>query len=724
MTKHPKPRGRTAGDPLVDLVHAAGDAVREHGWDAVSRAVAATRPGGTNSPPAELRGVYAAVNRLSRSAWTPIITPLVTALVAGVKHPQVDKRGWAEDMLGRSLEIPIAQHPTGPMTRARQRRLLAVLGSTQIVGIASAARKAPKAKQAFATGMMIPGGGFLYSRDPLRFAASMVAFAFSLLLWFGAGGMVVPPLVWAAAAALAARRAGRADKTWQGAAFAIGAAVAVLGVEQYRLRRKTFQKQVEQASAANGLLSAARPPLRGDARPAVHAGPELGDEELALTRRFVDMARQAPDDWSNWTVIDQFQPAALRYQVDAMINTLALQRYVHNPSATAYLDDAQRRLIERYQQKKVWGYWALENLWGNLEWDPDPGKKQNIMMTGYFALSIGLYQTVSGDFSHSERGAITFAWNKRRRYRYSLGELCSALTADYVRSPWGLVVCEPNWIFSLCNLRGGTALRVHDRLHGTNFWEQVKDGYVRGFEQEIVRPDGMVNAYRSSRAGLGQIGVVSATDLRPLIPHVADRGYLLLQAACKQEAGSVHTPFAGDDRLLDPGNYSFHPLTAYAAVMEEGREAGDEDLYRGAYAELKERAAPRIDDRGWLTVDGASTLAYTLFGRALFGRAGGWLDLVEKGMPRQWLDGPVLDTVPYPDAMVARAVSDGAALDVVLRSTNGGGRIEVGFARLKPRQKYGLHGALDETVVADEHGRAHAVIDLEDRREVRVSPHA
>ena len=47
------------------------------------------------------------------------------------------------------------------------------------------------------------------------------------------------------------------------------------------------------------------------------------------------------------------------------------------------------RLVEKYQQKKVWSYWAYENLWGNFEWDPDPARKQNIMLTGFFALSLG-----------------------------------------------------------------------------------------------------------------------------------------------------------------------------------------------------------------------------------------------------------------------------------------------------------------------------------------------
>jgi hypothetical protein len=684
--------------------------------------LAAVRAGRPGAPASELAGVYAVVGRMSRSAWTPIVAPLVTALVASVRHPEIDKARRAADPLDRSLEIPIADRASGPMTRARHRRLLAVLGSAQVAGLAAAAANAPGHRQAFAVGLMAPGGGFLYTRDPALFVVSLVAFAFSMLLWFGAAGMVVPPLVWIAAAAVAGRRASSGRRTWRGAGFVLAAALATTGAEMLRHRRRTFAAQVEQAKAANALLSTATPPLRGEARPSVHAAGELGEEELALTRRFVDMAMQAPDDWTNWTVIDQFQPAALRYQIDAMINGLALQRYVHNPAATCYLDEAQRRLIDRYQQRKVWGYWALENLWGNLEWDPDPGKKQNIMMTGYYALSIGLYQTVSGDLRHSRPGAINYRWNDRRTYRYSLGELCSSLTADYVRSPWGLVVCEPNWIYALCNTRGGSALRVHDRVHGTNFWDQVADGYFRGFEDEIIRPDGMLNGHRSSRLGLGEVGINLSTDLRPLLPHVADRNSVLLRAVCRAPDGTVRTPFRDDDSLLDPGNYTFNPLITYAGVMEEAREVGDMDLFRAADAELREKAPPRIDERGWLTVDGASVLAYTGYGRALFGRTGGWLDLIEKGMPREWQDGPVVESVPYPQAMVARAVSDGAALDVVLRSPNGGGRIDIGLGRLVPGREYTVHGARDAAVVADSSGRATVTADLDGRLELEVRP--
>jgi hypothetical protein len=182
------------------------------------------------------------------------------------------------------------------------------------------------------------------------------------------------------------------------------------------------------------------------------------------------------------------------------------------------------QMVQKYQQKKVWSYWAYENLWGNFEWNPDPARKQNIMLTGFFALSLGAFQTVTGDLRHSQAGAIEFVWSEKRRYPYSYDSLCASLTSDYLKSPWGLVVCEPNWIFSACNMRGAAGLMIHDRVHGTHYWDMIKDGYYRGLEQEFVRPDGMLNFYRSARTGIGQNGASFSTDLRPMAPHLADRG--------------------------------------------------------------------------------------------------------------------------------------------------------------------------------------------------------
>jgi hypothetical protein len=716
-------------DPAQALLDAAQRAVDDHGWKEVTRALTqAARhasnghvPGGNGSA---LDPLFAVVNQVPQSAWTPILAPLVAAGLTTINQPQIDKQGAAEDPHTRSMEIPRAESPIGPMTRARQRRLAAIFGTAQAAGIAAVATQAGPTREAWATGVMFPGAGFIYTRDPAHFAVTVAAFALAGVLWFGTGNHIAPPLVWAGAAAIAARRAAGKQKHWRGTPFVVAAILGALAYEQVLERRRRFKSQVKQAEAANELLRTATPPLRGDDRPEIHAAEELGDDALALTRRWIDTAAKPMDDWEDWDVIEQFQPAALRYQIDHLVYTLALQKYTRTPAFRGYHDEAMARLIEKYQQKKVWSYWAYENLWGNFEWNPDPARKQNIMLTGFFALSLGAYQTVTNDFRHSEPGAIEFVWNDKRRYPYTYDSLCASLTSDYLKSPWGLVVCEPNWIYSICNMRGAEGLMIHDRLHGTSYWEMIKDGYFRGMEQEFVRPDGMLNFYRSARTGIGQNGASFSSDLRPIAPHLADRGWTLMRSAFKEQDGKLVTPLASRDKLLDTGNYSFHPLKSYTYIIDESREAGDDEAAEAAWDEVNGRISRRIDERGWLEVDGASVASHIALSRALVNRKAGWLDMIEKGMPKAWLEGPQLESVPYPQALVARAVTDGQALEAVLRSTNGGGRIAVELSQLRPGGEYSVTGGVDPTVVADDRGRASVQIDLNGRSELRVAPTA
>ncbi len=659
---------------------------------------------------------------LRRSAWTPVLAPLAAAGLTTINQPQIDKTGAADDPLDRSLAIPLADHPVGPMTRARQRRLAAIFATAQLAGIGAVRAKAGPAREAWATGIMFPGAGFLYSRDPGRFAVTAAAFGLAGVAWFGTGNHIAPPLVWAGAAAIAARRAASTSRHWRRAPYVVAATMAAVSYELIRERRQHFGEQREQAEAANELLRVTPPPLRGADRPDVHAIGEMDDVTLALARRFVDTAFKELDDWSDWDVIEQFQTAAVRYQIDHMIYTIALQKFTRTPAFRGYQDEAMRRLIDKYQQKKVWSYWAYENLWGNFEWNPDPARKHNIMLTGFFALSLGAFQTVTGDYRHSRPGAIKFVWNEKRRYPYSYDSLCASLTSDYLKSPWGLVVCEPNWIFSACNMRGAAGLLIHDRLHGTHYWDMIKDGYYRGLEQEFVRPDGTLNFYRSARTGIGLTGASFSTDLRPTVPHVADRGWALLRAAYEERDGRLVTPLAGRDKLLDTGNYSFHPLKAYAYIIEEAREAGDDEAADAAWEEVRGRIDMSIDSRGWLVVQGASIAAHLALARSLNGRKSGWLDLIGKGMPEAWVNGPQVESVPYPAVMVAAAVTDGEALDAVFRSTNGGGRFDVELSQLRPSGSYHVTGATTASLVADERGRATVELELDGRRELRLAP--
>ena len=91
-------------------------------------------------------------------------------------------------------------------------------------------------------------------------------------------------------------------------------------------------------------------------------------------------------------------------------------------------------------------------------------------------------------------------------------------------------------------------------------------------------------------------------------------------------------------------------------------------------------------------------------------------------VPAEWKTGPILTQAAYPEVLVARAVTDGRALDLVLRSGNGGGRTVLEVERLAPGQDYVVNGGVEQSVTADEHGRARLHVDLDGRLAVLVRP--
>ena len=97
-------------------------------------------------------------------------------------------------------------------------------------------------------------------------------------------------------------------------------------------------------------------------------------------------------------------------------------------------------------------------------------------------------------------------------------------------------------------------------------------------------------------------------------------------------------------------------------------------------------------------------------------------NLLAGAIPQHWKTGPVLAQAAYPDVLVARAVTDGRALDLVLRPGNDGGRTTLGVERLAPRHTYAVIGGVDETVTADDDGCAVVTVDLDDRRELALRP--
>ena len=74
----------------------------------------------------------------------------------------------------------------------------------------------------------------------------------------------------------------------------------------------------------------------------------------------------------------------------------------------------------------------------------------------------------------------------------------------------------------------------------------------------------------------------------------------------------------------------------------------------------------------------------------------------------------------YPDVLVAKAVTDGHALDLVLLPGGGPVRTTLAIERLVPGRQYAVTGARVDQVDADRDGRALVEVDLGARLEVRL----
>ncbi|MFX8868054.1 hypothetical protein ABTM84_18890, partial [Acinetobacter baumannii] len=92
------------------------------------------------------------------------------------------------------------------------------------------------------------------------------------------------------------------------------------------------------------------------------------------------------------------------------------------------------------------------NTWGNLRFDGDPVRHQNIMYSGFTALQMAVGGASRLELHH--RGKVQLS--------YGLDQIMALLDRQYRASPYGLLACEPNWIYPLCNLITMAGIRAAD----------------------------------------------------------------------------------------------------------------------------------------------------------------------------------------------------------------------------------------------------------------------
>lgn len=456
---------------------------------------------------------------------------------------------------------------------------------------------------------------------------------------------------------------------------------------------------------------------------------ESSEEDLAVLRYLLDLALQPIDSFEGFAHVEQILLAALRYQLNSLCWALSLAQATRTPAFTGYIADAQRAAIVKMTDKRVWGYWAYEQLIGYGRWNPDPIAHANVMYSGYLGVMIGLYETLNSDNTFHQTGALTLRWDRRRVYHYDFARLAEAIRRNMQERPsCPQYPCEPHLIFPICNTFALNTLRMHDRLHGTALMGDLDDRVRRSYDRDgWRRRDGRFVTGRT-RWGMTFLPPAVANDawmaywLHASMPDIATATWSGIVERDLHELDGTITLSGGIEHKVDFGNYNLRSGGAptYAMAMKAAREMGDEPIYAGLKS-VVEKHYPLEYERGAARHHGMSNFANLLTAMARFGGDQVMRHLIDGRLPESHRRGPVLCHARYPDVLVARAYSDGQGLDLVLRPGSAVREATLKIARLTPGAPYAVTGAETRIMYADDHGHADVSVQLRGRTEVTIT---
>ena len=340
----------------------------------------------------------------------------------------------------------------GLTKRYYQRRTMFQYSALYILGLWCFQNLKSPAFRAAALGLLFPGAGLIAVGSipaMLAFFVTIIGIPVTLFVWFAMGGVLFPLLLWFGSAILAGVLAkenlfNEAGLVWGGACLGMvtwavwkSAKINAQGKETQVRRNKWLPKKVQEQ--ADHAVPAPAPGSR-----------EVDLKTLRFVQHMIERGLTPHDNLSYHDVIDQFQTGAVRYQLYGVVDSLALYLTHYAPGFHGYVAEACRNAIEKSTTKRIMSYWKWERLTGKFTNDYDPINYDNIMVTGYLAVAIGLYSSATGDRRYEKDGALEFVITDDHKFKRSFGDLADAMYKNMAANDYCLYPCEPNWTYSLC----------------------------------------------------------------------------------------------------------------------------------------------------------------------------------------------------------------------------------------------------------------------------------
>lgn len=639
--------------------------------------------------------------------------------------------------------LPETPRRMGPVTRFLVLRTVGVFAAVEAVAAVLVFAVGGRLARTAGLSLAFPGGGFLHTASPVAFALTWVAVSLALVLWWGISLHAGLPAVWllAVVASVAWADGPRlfVDRgtTWGWAVpvvyVLLAAAVAALvWTFESRFRRKRALIPELNEYLATVTVPEPSRPLR-----------EPDEVDAELLRWSYELALQPVDEFRGFEWGEQFHGGTVvRYQLNYLGWALAPYAVNYVPNAPAQVERAMANLIEKQTDLRVWQYWRILNLIGNLDANPDPLVRDNIMFSGFTGDQINLYEAATGSTRFDEPGSLTFVWSDGRTFEYDHHSWMEAVRRNFEQSRLGFFPCEPGWAFAACNTLGAQALYGHDRLHGSDLWSSIEPRWRETLEREYLMPDGNYANIRSTHTGLswdtgetpgGEYFTTGTHQFADIAPDLGRRGRALAMRGLPEKMARLGGLVVDGELALElPAEWERNrvrrsAVSGWTKLIAGARMVGDETLAAAAQRAADRQCATgrRWPDRPLDT--GVANLALHLLVR--------WSTPVDNAMlnARGYVPpvGPVLEDVPWPEVLVTLARSaDGRSLDLALRPgpAPADRPLRLAFDGLQPGTAYRLAAArpadagLDLAVTADGQGRAAVAVEVREPLTLRLAP--
>jgi hypothetical protein len=457
---------------------------------------------------------------------------------------------------------------------------------------------------------------------------------------------------------------------------------------------------------------------------------ELTEEQLRAARIIFDITTQEIGDFTGID-LPKWSSNEFRYQMCYAGYGLLMMQKRYVPNFRGYMQHSLRYIIESFTSPEACEYWNVETLGGHgsLDFDPiSPRHHDNIMLKGWIAPIICGYHAVTGDDRYNQKNALKFKPFKKhleKTYDYSVDDIVKVLVEDWKWNPLTLIPCEPHLVFPVCNTYPMIGVQIYDNDFETNYAQTVYSKYVKAIREEFTEKSGSISIRKNSLFGLNWYPARNFDEkfdftvlpmMNALYPGLARRNYVYLRQEVLEIAENGEALF---------GKKHFNEVFDFSSSLAKGglilgateqcaAEFGDWEMY-DALEKAEKMYLPVTKNPKKLEYATMNFVNGISMAVAKWAQVGDWYYLTHSKAPKCQVHGPVLDECRYPDILVAKAVSTGEDLELVLYNGTDGGQQTLHFAQMEPETRYVDEEHPDTVIKTDREGKGICEILLEGR---------